>query len=543
MTDEKIKTILKTVSLKLTERTIGNAEQFTYDELQAADLPRQIKTFLLAELEFSARTYIKHLKSTRFNFQDDSLTHARNEFVRHLVKTVTLKREDYLKLLDTAVVIEFRYLCRPQKMLAEMVFGQRTEQSSVEVMDRLRNFTDYAYLITVFIQYLEKKNIASITREKFEKIISDIDQKIADSYDDHDFLMLIKPIYEFFDLGGETEVPVVVLAEFMREKNVKRLEKLIVDLTRKGVATLSLHDIDLILHGRNQQVLEEAKVEEVPVTQPEKTTLPPEPPQVVKPMPAPPEPKQESKPVQKIEPEPKLPEVPVQAPQVRASQPIPPPEPTISQLQVQAETNLSQSNGVAAGKKLNELDIVEQIKQSMAEFTPMPKPKKVEEESKNTMPEQQANLVENTLILDDTNVPDQVPQELEIESVMSLLDKIQIPPPPPQSRKLDVSEEFSKMILPEKPAEIPKPTSPDDLKDLRAMISESDRKRFIKRIFKGKEEGYEDALSKLNEARSWREASLFIDEEIFLQYKVDEYSPEAVFFTDIVFDRYKNQPK
>ncbi|NTW50431.1 MAG: hypothetical protein HGB19_12020, partial [Chlorobiales bacterium] len=231
MTDEKIKTVLKTIFSNLSEKTIGKADQLSYDEIQAADLPRQIRTFLLAELEFTARTYVKSIKSARFNFQDDSISEARNAFVRHLIKTVTLKREDYLKLLDMAVVIQFRYLCRPQKMLAEQVFGQMKEQSAAEIADRLRNFSDYRYLVNVFLQYLEKKKIESITREKFEKIIFGIDQKITDSYDDHDFLMLLKPIYEFFDLGGETEVPVIILTEFIREKSVPRLEKILYELT------------------------------------------------------------------------------------------------------------------------------------------------------------------------------------------------------------------------------------------------------------------------------------------------------------------------
>lgn len=73
------------------------------------------------------------------------------------------------------------------------------------------------------------------------------------------------------------------------------------------------------------------------------------------------------------------------------------------------------------------------------------------------------------------------------------------------------------------------------------MITLSDRKKIIKRVFKGSEENYEKAIAALNQKQTWREASLYLDQEVFRRYDVDEYSMEAVKLTDTVFDRHFNK--
>ncbi len=80
------------------------------------------------------------------------------------------------------------------------------------------------------------------------------------------------------------------------------------------------------------------------------------------------------------------------------------------------------------------------------------------------------------------------------------------------------------------------------LEDLRVLIDDETRKKMIRRLFKGNEQNYDAAIADLNQKKTWRESSLYIDEEVFTRYKVDEYSSEAVQLTDIVFNRFHRKP-
>ncbi len=75
------------------------------------------------------------------------------------------------------------------------------------------------------------------------------------------------------------------------------------------------------------------------------------------------------------------------------------------------------------------------------------------------------------------------------------------------------------------------------LADLRTMIAEDDRRRFLKKIFLKDEGHYESTMTSLNAMSSWKQASLFID-EIFIANEVDPYSNDARRFQEIVYQRF-----
>ncbi|RCK77735.1 MAG: hypothetical protein IGBAC_2044 [Ignavibacteriae bacterium] len=72
---------------------------------------------------------------------------------------------------------------------------------------------------------------------------------------------------------------------------------------------------------------------------------------------------------------------------------------------------------------------------------------------------------------------------------------------------------------------------------LENLISDEDKKRFIKKIFKKNEKDYQDAIDEINKMKTWKEASKYID-EIYILNDVDLYSPEAIKFTDITYRRF-----
>ncbi|MBI4810482.1 MAG: hypothetical protein HY800_03395 [Ignavibacteriales bacterium] len=70
-----------------------------------------------------------------------------------------------------------------------------------------------------------------------------------------------------------------------------------------------------------------------------------------------------------------------------------------------------------------------------------------------------------------------------------------------------------------------------------SSISESEKRKFIKKIFKQDEEAYTSALNSMRELSTWKQASKSID-EIFIKYDVDPYSSEATRFIEVMFEQY-----
>lgn len=84
-----------------------------------------------------------------------------------------------------------------------------------------------------------------------------------------------------------------------------------------------------------------------------------------------------------------------------------------------------------------------------------------------------------------------------------------------------------------------------DVESAEHMIGwlKDDEERFVSQIFSGSDKAYEEALIDLNQLENWKQASRFIEKEIFARNMVDMYDEEAVDFTDRLqayFDEFKS---
>ncbi|MDX2129290.1 MAG: hypothetical protein SFU91_09670 [Chloroherpetonaceae bacterium] len=80
--------------------------------------------------------------------------------------------------------------------------------------------------------------------------------------------------------------------------------------------------------------------------------------------------------------------------------------------------------------------------------------------------------------------------------------------------------------------------APERSVSIETLFSHDEKKRIVKKVFRGNGDDFDNSVLKLDSCKTWREASIFIDQEIFTRFKVDEYSEEAILFTDYVFNHF-----
>ncbi len=383
-------------------------EVLSYTDLQSLSLSAQCRAFLFAELTFSARSLLASLKSSRFNLQHNALREPRLRFADTIVSVATqLTREDFIKILESAILIEAQYLAQPHKILKDLIFANRTELSPIDILDRLSNFTEYAYLLDVFKQYLERKQPGALSAEKFEKVVFEIDAKLCAAYSHDELMMLFNPLFEFYQRGGEKAVECETLRLFLSEKNLDAHVQRIDLAMQNGIQSLTADALNDLL--------------------------------------------------------------------------------------------------------LAPLDIL------------APKAEIQTPKSEIQIPQSTIQIPQSTI-----QTPNSEIQTPKSEIPNSEIPKSEIP-------TIDFFELEKQRLQSQKAQKEPA------LRDVRLLISDEERKQFIKRLFKGSEEDYNAAIASINQMKTWREASLYIDREVFSRFKVDEFSGEAVAFVDIVFERFQNR--
>jgi hypothetical protein len=71
----------------------------------------------------------------------------------------------------------------------------------------------------------------------------------------------------------------------------------------------------------------------------------------------------------------------------------------------------------------------------------------------------------------------------------------------------------------------------------------SEKKRFVREIFNDSEKAYKTAILEISEFESWKNASRYLEKDVFSKHMIDMYSDEAVDFTDSLhsfFREYKS---
>jgi len=393
--------------------SLPSLEVFSYNDLQSLSLSAQCRAFIFAELTFSARSLLASLKSSRFNLQHDALREPRHHFANTIVTIATqLPREDFIQILESAVHVEAQYLARPHKILKDLIFANRSELPPIDILDRLSNFVEYAYLLDVFKQYLERKQPSVLSAEKFEKVLFEIDTKLCAAYSHDEFMMLFKPLFEFYQRGGEKAIPCETLRRFLSEKNLDAHVQRIDLAVQNGIQSLTAEALNDLLLAPLDVLVPKSEIPKSEITNPK---------------------------------------------------------------------------------------------------------------SEITNPKSEITNPKSEI----TNPKSEIPKS-EITNPKSEIPKSEIP-------TIDFFELEKQRLQSQKAQKEPA------LRDVRLLISDDERKKFIKRLFKGSEEDYNAAISAINEMKTWREASLYIDREVFSRFKVDEFSGEAVAFVDIVFERFQNR--
>ena len=443
-------------------------EVFSYNDLQSLSLSAQCRAFIFAELTFSARSLLASLETSRFNLQQDAMREPRHHFANIIVTTATqLPRKDFIQILESALQIEAQYLAQPHRVLKDLIFANRSELSMPDISDRLSNFVEYAYLLDVFKQYLERKQPSTLSAEKFAKVLFEIDTKLCAAYSHDEFMMLFKPLFEFYQRAGEKAVACEALRLFLAEKNLDAHTKRIDLAMQNGIDALTADALNDLLLA----------------------------------------------PLDVLVPKPEL-----------AQSEIPTPK-----------SDITIPKSTIAQSEITKSDIT--IPQSTITQSEIRNPKSDITIPQSTITQSEIRNPNSELIQPEITNP-----KSEIANQKSTITQSELTNPQSKIRNLkseiptiDFFELEKQRLQSQKVQQEP------NLRDVRLLISDDERKKFIKRLFKGSEADYNTAISAINQMKTWREASLYIDREIFSRFKVDEFSSEAVAFVDIVFERFQTR--
>ena len=192
--------------------------------MMTRDLPDAIKHFFDQEVEIWIREEEEKFTTTeRFDYDVPEVRMLIDQIFDHLKQNATFHTTKFYQLLERAVKLEMNYLVEPHRTLSQFIFKDKNIVSTMEIYDTLKYFFRLEYYKTAISDYFNLKYLREISKEQFEELIAQIDEKAFSESRAETTLKMIKSIMSFLADAQNTQVdtlPYDVLKSAFRDRNL-----------------------------------------------------------------------------------------------------------------------------------------------------------------------------------------------------------------------------------------------------------------------------------------------------------------------------------
>lgn len=226
---------------------------FTIEKFLSADIHPSIKKYVQGEIEYLIQQDRKKLlENSLFDYSGAKIANYFNLIADEIKKTKKVSFEDIKKIILQAVSFNANYVVRPKWALSKLIFGNNRSVDFSEVQLMLNYTYYYEYLNNVFLAYMTKKKIMSITPTEFELIMNKIDRELFVLHQSKLVDNALYAIADFYNIGGlnRSSLTVEAIESFLKEKNLTdllfKLKRGFSNQTRKKV---EIEDIRKVLYS------------------------------------------------------------------------------------------------------------------------------------------------------------------------------------------------------------------------------------------------------------------------------------------------------
>lgn len=495
-----------------------------------------------------------------------------NQFIVALEAEKRLPAAHAKSIIEAAVEDVLRILVEPRKNLPDYLFGNDKTLDFKEASERAETIMVYNHFGHHLPNYMRRKQLDFIDRERFSSFISQLDDKLTAQYNPLNWSQLLNPLFEL----NEQLINPELLARFFRDKNRNQLAELFDHQTQKVspsqfIEILSSPRVDQdstsVTIPDSESMPVKDKIEEKPAQKPTASDKDLREDQIEKSgtesgkeesitenkptsehigagvtsavPPASASHNHAAEPVKPVEPAPKTDSEP--APLWQRFRQTDPEESTVERESIRKAPDIKKASEAERG------DI-------RPEFVTPPEPEPEQQSADNQRPETRTEEGEDLPLVErfKTEEPDRSQASVAASADVETSDKdIR---EDPDTEHVPMWKRFitaaTSVKIPErgKSDEVTKLadsfSSPDDDYELDIEIGnplrideikktlDDKKKYYIKRFFKGDQAAFNTVIRDLAEMESWKEAGPYITKNVFKKNKIDPYSDEAVNFVD-----------
>ncbi len=201
---------------------------FTVSELESKELHPALIRYISAEVDYRIFQDRRNLlKNSAFDYSGEKINQYFNLIKKEIKRSKRFSANQIDDLLFQAVEFNANFLMRPRKTLLTFFFGSIDILTTVEIKQLLNYLYYYRFLVKIIKSYFKEKNLITISRNEFEKLLEKIDTIGIETHLDELLETAVNSMTDFFNIGmlPKEKIPLTAIDEYLAEKNLNAHRK------------------------------------------------------------------------------------------------------------------------------------------------------------------------------------------------------------------------------------------------------------------------------------------------------------------------------
>ena len=195
----------------------------TFEKLLNSSMHPAVIQYISAELDYLISLDRKRiLGESVFDYSGQEVAKYFNQIALEIKRTKEISFEDLKKLVIQAVSFNLNFLARPKWSLSKLIFNDEQTRSIEEIKLNLSYIYFYDYIKSIFLSYIAKRKLTTLSITEFELILNKIDNELFAAQPQKLVDYSLYSMAEFFNLGdvNKSRISILSFELFLKEKNL-----------------------------------------------------------------------------------------------------------------------------------------------------------------------------------------------------------------------------------------------------------------------------------------------------------------------------------
>lgn len=184
---------------KLMDLLPEDRQYYRLDELHSWGLPPFIVQRIQVELERNLAESMILPKTDWANTQSEAVLHAWQQFVQAIRAEARLPASYAKAVIETAVADTLDMLIEPRKNIPDVIFGSDDKLDYDQLCNRVKAVVVYRHFATLVPRYMQKKDLDTLSRDRCDQLIRRADERLTANYSPLNWAQTLDPLFKLLD--------------------------------------------------------------------------------------------------------------------------------------------------------------------------------------------------------------------------------------------------------------------------------------------------------------------------------------------------------